>query len=324
MSAVTLTLDSEMAAFRDLLVAGRIDPAAVPIETARHCARALRLPWNTSGPIMSQTREGTVAGLPCRLHVPHCAAAPQPFTLYLHGGGWTLLDMDTHDDLARRISAASARPILLVNYPLAPEHVFPVPLRRLQALIAALGAADIATNLAPNDFVLSGDSAGANLALALALLLRDEVGLRPRGLALLYGSFTPAFDTASHVAYGAGALPLTTARMQWFWDNYAPDRALREHPLAVPAQADLSGLPPVFLGVAQHDILYDENMEIAARLGAAGVDLTLRTYPGTIHGFAEAAGAVGSAVAQRALTDLGGFIAAQLQPEGASVAPADA
>ena len=317
-------LDPEMAAFRELMVAGRIDAAAVSIETARDGARALRLPWNTGGPSMAETHEGTIAGLSCRLHVPHRDAIPQPFTLYLHGGGWTLLDMDTHDDLARRIAAASARPVLIVNYPLAPEHAFPAPLRRLRALIAALCAADIAANLAASDVVFAGDSAGANLALALALLLRDEVGLRPKGIALLYGSFTPAFKTTSHVAYGTGALPLTTARMQWFWDNYVPDLAMREHPLAVPTQADLSGLPPVFLGVAQHDILYDENMEIAAQLGAAGVDLTLRTYPGTIHGFAEAAGAVGSVVAQRALTDLGSFISAQLQPRGAGVVPVQA
>ena len=316
MSATAPLLSLDMTAFRDLMVAGPIDPAALPIETARHAARTLRLPWNAGGPVMAETREGTVAGLRCRLHAPVRADAPQPFTVYLHGGGWTLLDIDTHDDLARRIAAASTRPVLLVDYPRAPEHAFPGALRRLHTLVAALGTAELAAGLAPTDIVLSGDSAGANLALALSLLLRDEGGVRPKGLALLYGSFTPAFDTPSHFAYGTGTLPLTTARMQWFWDNYVPDRAHRQNPLASPAQGDLSELPAIFLGVAQYDILYDENFEIAARLGAAGVDVTLRTYPRTIHGFAEAAGAVGSPVAQRALTDLGHFIAEQLQTEG--------
>ena len=100
--------------------------------------------------------------------------------------------------------------------------------------------------------------------------------------------------------------------MQWFWDNYAPDADQRRNPLAVPVQADLAALPPVFLGVAQHDILLQENMELASRLAAAGVDLTLRSYPGTIHGFAEAAGAVGAAVACRALDEMGRFIAAYM------------
>ncbi len=324
MTASAPVLDPDMTAFRDLMVTGRIDPTAAPIEDARQGARALRLPWNTGGPVMAETREGTIAGLRCRLHLPHRAAAPQPVTLYLHGGGWTLLDIDTHDDLARRIAAASASPVLLVDYPRAPEHAFPVPLRRLHALACALGTAEIATGLSPCDVVLSGDSAGANLALALALLLCREGGPRPKALALLYGSFTPDFDTPSHHAYGAGTLPLTTARMQWFWDNYVPDRALRDDPLAAPSRADLSGLPPVFLGVAQYDVLFDENLAIAARLGAAGVDLTLRSYPGTIHGFAEAAGAVGAAVAQRALSELGSFIAAHLKPKGAGATPEDA
>ncbi len=324
MIPIALTLSPDMAAFRDLMVAGRVDPAAVPIEAARHSARVLRLPWNSGGPAMAETRDGAIAGLRCRLHVPRRAPAPQPVTLYLHGGGWTLLDIDTHDDLARRIASASARPVLVVDYPLAPEYPFPVPLRRLLALVGALESAEMAVDLAFDQLVLSGDSAGANLALALALLLRDEGSKAAKGLALLYGSFAPTFDSASHAAYGAGALPLTTARMQWFWDNYVPDHAHRADPLAVPGRADVAGLPPVFLGVAQHDILFDENFEIAARLGAAGVDLTLRTYPGTIHGFAEAAGAVGSAVAQRALTDLGGFIAARLPSEGAGTALGDA
>ena len=308
--------DPDMSAFRDLMIAARLDPSGVPIEEARTAARALRLPWNVSGPVMAETREGTVAGLRCRLHLPIVAGALQPFTIYLHGGGWTLLDIDTHDDLARRIAAASAMPVLLVDYPLAPENAFPAALTRLRTLVAAIGTADLTRGLAATDIVLSGDSAGANLALALALLLRDGGLTRPKGLGLLYGSFAPTFDTPSHLSYGTGTLPLTTARMRWFWDNYVPDRALRQDPLATPARGDLSGLPAVFLGVAQHDVLYDENLEMAARLGAAGVDLTLRTYPDTIHGFAEAAGAVGARIARRALAELGQFIAARLHAGG--------
>jgi acetyl esterase len=317
-------LDGEMTTFLALIKAGGLDPSTVPIEAARRGARELRLPWNRNGPAMAETHERVVAGLRCRLHVPEPAEAPQPFTIYLHGGGWTLLDIDTHDDLARRIARESRRPLLLVDYPLAPEHRFPVPLMRLKEMLEALPGAGFASRLDLRRFVLSGDSAGANLALALALLLREAGGARPDALALLYGSFAPVFDTASHHAYGAGALPLTTARMRWFWDNYAPDDAARRQPLASPVLADLEGLPPIFLGVAQHDILFDENMDLAARLGAAGVDLSLRTYPGTIHGFAEAAGAVGSTVAGRALAEIGHFIAGRFDNQGAGAAPVEA
>lgn len=311
-------LDPDMAAFVGLLQSAGIDPTVVSIEAARQGARALRLPWNRGGPVMHGTREGIVAGLRCRVHFPRPVDdKAQPFTLYLHGGGWTLLDIDTHDDLARRIADASAQPVLLVDYPRAPENPFPVPLKKLQALLAELRGTELAAGLDPMQFVLSGDSAGANLALALLLAQRDAKGVTPKAVALLYGCFAPTFDTPSHRAYGTGELPLTTARMRWFWDNYVPNEDQRRDTLAVPLKADLAGLPPVFLAVAQHDVLFDENMELASRLATAGVDLTLRSYPGTIHGFAEAAGAVGAAVACRALGEMGGFIAAHIEGGGA-------
>lgn len=323
MNGIDFTLDPDMAAFVQLVRTAGLDPSAVPIETARQGARELRLPWNRGGPAMHHSREDIVAGLRCRVHFPRPSrAVDEPFTVYLHGGGWTLLDIDTHDDLARRIAEASALPVLLVDYPRAPESAFPVPLKRLVALLAALPDCELASGLNPKRFVLSGDSAGANLAIALALALREAKAQAPGALALLYGSFAPRFETRSHRAYGSGALPLTTARMKWFWDNYVPNEDQRRDPLAVPSEGDLAGLPSIFLGVAQHDILFDENIDLAARLAAAGVDLTLRSYPGTVHGFAEAAGAVGAAVARQALDELGRFIAARMQEAGAMPAGA--
>jgi len=166
-----------------------------------------------------------------------------------------------------------------------------------------------------SDYALCGDSAGANLALALALMRRDNADGLPVALGLIYGSFGDTFDSPSHQAYGSGDLPLSTQRMRWFWDNYVPDPARRAEPLASPLRADLSGLPPVFMIVAQCDILYDENIAISERLGAAGNDLTVRVYPGTVHGFLEAAGAVDAAVAKTAINDLGRFLSRF--PEGA-------
>ena len=103
--------------------------------------------------------------------------------------------------------------------------------------------------------------------------------------------------------------------MRWFWDNYVPDPVRRKEPLASPLRADLIDLPPVFMIVAQYDVLYDENMAFSERLGAAGNDLMVRVYPGTVHGFLEAAGAVDAAVAKRAIKDLGRFLSRV--PEGA-------
>jgi acetyl esterase len=312
-SAHGVALDAEIDAFwRTMQAAGLLDPLSVPIERLRHQARLLRLAWNKAGPVMARSQEFELAGLRCRLHRPVTPSEPAPVTIYLHGGGWTLLDIDTHDDLARRLASDSGRPVLLVDYPRAPEHRFPTPLLRLRDLVAALQSQ--ADELAlTSDFALCGDSAGANLAVALALILRDQGSCRPQALGLIYGSFADNFETRSHLAYGNGDLPLSTERMRWFWSNYVPDAAQRRDPLANPLYADLTGLPPAFMIVAQYDALYDENMALADRLATMGNDLTVRVYPGTIHAFIEAAGAVGAAVSKRAIRDLGRFLARSLE-----------
>jgi acetyl esterase len=307
-----IDLDPEIAGFLRLIGrSGQVDARAVPIETLREGARPLRLPWNRGGPTMAATEEMELEGLRCRLHHPVTAAALEPATIYLHGGGWTLLDIDTHDDLARRLAMESGRPVMLVDYPRAPESSFPLPLLRLQHFIAELRRRSAEFGLA-KVYVLCGDSAGANLAVALALMLRDTGDTELRALGLIYGSYVDRYDTGSHRAFGNGTLPLSTARMGWFWDNYVPNLAERQDPLASPLHAVLAGLPPAMMTIAQYDVLYDENIAAADRLGAAGNDLSVRVYPGTVHGFIEAAGAVGATVAKRAIRDLGKFLGRHL------------
>jgi acetyl esterase len=307
-----IDLDPEIASFVRLAEGlGQIDASAVPLETLRESARALRLPWNDGGPTMAATREMELEGLRCRLHHPVSTDALEPATIYLHGGGWTLLDIDTHDNLARRLALESGRPVMLVDYPRAPESSFPLPLLRLQDFIAELTRRSADFGLAKS-FALCGDSAGANLALALALMLRDAAENNLRALGLIYGSYVDRYDSPSHRAFGGGDLPLSTARMRWFWDNYVPNAAERGDPLASPLHADLTGLPPVMMTIAQYDILYDENIAVADWLGAAGNELSVRVYPGTVHGFVEAAGAVGAVIAERAIHDMGKFLRHQI------------
>lgn len=308
-----ITINPDIATFIRLLATGATDPSAIPIDDARRESKALRLPWNEHSPRMARTQDIVIAGLRCRLHVPHEATAgPAPYTLYLHAGGWTLLDIETHDDLARRIALSSRAPLLLVDYPLAPEHPFPGALDALRQLTRELRAAPGELRLDPERFALAGDSAGANLALALAQMLRDA-GNPPVAMALIYGCYDWRCDSASYHHYGTGALPLSIARMRWFWANYLPAGAPLDDSRATPLTADLSRLPPALLSVAQHDVLFDENLALALRLGAAGNDLTLRVYPGTIHGFVEAAGAVDAAIANQALDDVGVFIGSRLK-----------
>jgi acetyl esterase len=292
-------LTPAITAFVEAALAQLGAPAPASLEEQRRGAKALRAPWNEGGPAMAATLDRTLAGRPARRHVPPGArGAP---VLFLHGGGWALLDLDTHDRIVRAIARAAGRPFEMLDYDRAPEARFPAAVE--QCVAAFLALAEEMPGVA-----LAGDSAGANLAAATALALRDRGGPLPSALALAYGVFDCDFATDSYRRWGDGRLPLSAERMRWFWDLYCPDAGQRRNPLAAPLGADLRGLPPTHLTVAQHDVLYDENLRFAARLGAAGVDVALRVYPGTVHGFLEAAGAVGAPEAEAALAEIGAFL----------------
>jgi acetyl esterase len=130
---------------------------------------------------------------------------------------------------------------------------------------------------------LAGDSAGANLALALCLRLRDAGEPLPRAAALVYGAFSDDHESPSHAAFGNGDYLLSTAMMRWFWDLYVPDRARRRDPLAQPLHADLRGLPPLYVSAAEFDPLRDDSERLARRLVDAGVPFDYRLWRGVTH-----------------------------------------
>jgi acetyl esterase len=306
-----LHLDPDIAAFRALQQAAKLpDLSQLPIAEARRLARELRLPWNRGGAEMAETTEPVIAGMGTRLYRP-AGALDGPAIVYMHGGGWTILDLDTHDRLCRSLAAASGVTVLALDYPLSPEVRFPVALERIGALVEALGGDD-APSIDRGRLAFAGDSAGGNLAVVMALRLRDAGKPPPQALGLIYGAFDADFERPSWIAYGDGRLPLSKARMRWFWETYIPDPAERRGPLASPLHADLAGLPPAFLTIADHDVLYDENLLFAERYRAAGNETVSAVYPGTIHGFLEADGAVGAGIAGRAIADLAGFLRARL------------
>jgi acetyl esterase len=152
-------------------------------------------------------------------------------------------------------------------------------------LIASHGAE---WGLDPGRIVLGGDSAGANLATATALLLREtDPGLRLSGLLLNYGVFDHRLDTPTYAEFADGYF-LTREKMRFYWECYCPRPADRLSPLASPIRADLRGLPPTLLHIAELDVLAAENLAMADRLRAAGVEVTTETFPGTAHGFLRA------------------------------------
>ena len=200
--------------------------------------------------------------------------------VYMHGGGWVIGTLDGFAPVCREIAAATGMNVCSVDYRLAPEHRFPGP---VEDAFAALSWA--AQNL-PGPLVVMGDSAGGNLAAAVALKARDEGGPDIAMQVLLYPVMDADFSRASYAELGGGDYQLTTQTMRWFWDHYVPDDADRRHPLAAPVHAqDLAGLPPAIVVIAGCDPLRDEGLHYAGRLRAAGVPVAVETYDDMIHGF---------------------------------------
>ena len=274
---------------------------SVPLHEARLITERVRAPLAQGGPTMVLRRDlqiDTVHGpLRLRIHTP-TAASRHPALLYLHGGGWVFFSIDTHDRLMRELAARAGRTVIGVDYARSPEARYPAA--REQAVAAWCWARSHATELGldADRIALGGDSAGANLAIAAALALRDA-GERPDALLLNYGVFGDDDTTESYTRFDGPAYNLGRDEMRGFWDRYAgPARPIAD-PLAVPLKADLAGLPRCCLVVPECDVLRDDSLRLAARLRDAGVAVAMQRHPGAVHSFLEAVSFSGTA--ERAL-----------------------
>ena len=257
----------------------------LPVAEERRLMCEDSVAWNTPVPALAAVHELHIPAvghaIPARLYQPGNGRA---LIVYLHGGGWVLGDLDTHDRLMRLLALESRANVLGVDYRLAPEHPFPAPLDDVLAALRWLPELPADLGVDSTRVVLAGDSAGANLALA-AMLARRDAGLPlPRGAALCYGCYRAGADSPAHRDFGDGRFGLSSERMHWFWTQYLGARGVG-HPHAEPLLADLHGLPPVFLNAAGLDCLLDDTRELATRLTAHGVPCECRVYPGVIHGF---------------------------------------
>ena len=293
---------------------------------ARRAAERVRAPWRAGGPRMAQQRELEVASAAGTIRIRVYDPGPpglKPGLVYLHGGGWTLFSLDTHDRVMREYAARAGISVVGVDYPLAPEVKFPVALHQTVAVVRWLGAHGPDVGVDPAHLAVGGDSAGANLAIAAALLLRDAgEGQRLAALLLNYGAFDTACTSASEAAFGGAGFMLTPAEMRSFWSNYLRSPADAEDPLACPGRARLADLPSVFLTIPECDILAEQSLGLVQRLARAGVPARSVCYPGTTHSFLEAVSV--SPIADRAFADGSAWLRSVLagaRPEtGSSVA----
>lgn len=290
------TVDTELAAV--LAEVARIERAFGPAmnpPAQRRLVEARRAPWNQRAPRMTE-EDVRAHGVEARRFRPDHAEAGQ--IVYLHGGGWRVGSIAADSGIARWLASATATPVTALAYPLAPEHPFPAA---LDSVIAALRQLETG----PGRLLLAGCSAGANLALAAAIALRDQGGPKVSGLVLAYGVFGASLDTATYREFGDGRFGLSREAMEGYYLDYVPDRARWADPRVAPLNADLQGLPPTFLAIAEADVLADDSRRMAAALAAAGVAATAREYAGLTHGFMAYASDV--AAVARVYADIGAW-----------------
>lgn len=243
----------------------------------------------TSGPvenileISNRFIPGPTADLPIRIYRP-TVATNAPAIVYFHGGGWVLNFLDIYDASLARLANQSGATIIAVNYQKAPEHPFPIPFDDCYATL--LWVVANATNLGidENRIGVAGDSAGGNLAAAVALKARDnDIALSVQ--ILIYPATDRNFDTASYKENATG-YGLSTQAMQWFWDQYLQGSHHDENPYAIPMRASsFKALAPAIIITAQYDPLLTDGERYAELLHRDGVPVLYKGYEGMIHGF---------------------------------------
>jgi acetyl esterase len=292
-------LDPEMAAFivEQEKAAAAYPPVKVELPLAPHrkINDLLGLRTASGGPAMAETTDQWVAATGrrvfCRVFRP-VTDRVVPTLVYFHGGGWVWANVDTHDRMTREYAAAGQVAVVSVDYALSPEAKFPQALLECAAVVRFIAERGAEWGLDPARILLGGDSAGGNLALATALLLRDTGGPALKGVLANYPVSDARFDTPSYREFGSGGYGLSTERMAFYWSVYVPHEIDRLHPLAAPLRADLTGLPPVMVLLAELDVLRSEGEALVAKLRSSGVAVETETFAGTVHGFLRATGTV--------------------------------
>ena len=211
-----------------------------------------------------------------------------PVILYFHGGGWVSGSIVTHDNFCRRLAKVSSTVVVSVEYSLAPEVKFPIPLEQGYAVLQWLAAGESGLDIDEHKIVLAGDSAGATIAASISMMARDRNGPGIRSQILLYPvTDLSGFKTESHMNFGTGYF-LSTESLDWMRGLYLtkPDEA--KNPLVSPLLAERhNNLPPALVVTAQFDPLSSEGRAYAQKLKAAGNDCRYVHMPGVLHGFAQ-------------------------------------
>lgn len=315
-----MPLHPDLEAFLELAAmatqGGRPPMSSLSPQRARAAYDQSTLALDSAGPALP-VQQLTIASrdghpLPVRLYRgPSAAPGNAAVLLYFHGGGYVLGGLASHDGLCRSLAHQAGCAVLALDYRLAPEHRFPTAFNDAEDAAAWLRAHAAALGLDRERIAYGGDSVGATLASALTIAARNAGHAQPRLQLLLYPCTASWQDSPSHQRYAHGYL-LEADTLQWMFGHYLSDAEERRDWRFAPLEAaDLSGLAPAHIVLAEYDPLLDEGRMYAQRLRAAGVPTQLEEYPGMVHDFAR----LGNIVAQagQLRRDLGQALARALR-----------
>jgi len=260
-------------------------------EEARAAYAASRRVLQPEPPEVAEAEELTCPGPagPIRLRRYRGLGTPTgaalPCLLFLHGGGWVIGDLDSHDQLCRSLANHAGATVVAVDYRLAPEARFPAAVEDAVAALRFVAGEAARLGIDPARIAVGGDSAGGNLAAVLALMGRDGTVPAPSFQLLLYPATDLGGNTPAYQRFTEG-YPLTTETMRWFVDHYVPEAARRYDWRASPLRAAaLAGTAPAFVMTCGHDPLVDEGIAYAKRLDEEGAHVHHLHLADQMHGF---------------------------------------
>lgn len=286
-----MTLHPEAKMILDVMNAFEVpDFTQLPAHEARAVMAELKAPAQPLPPLSRHedvkvpSRDGSHE-ITARIYAPQQMEEGMPLIAYYHGGGWVFGDVDGHDGFCAYMCNQIGAVIVSVDYRLAPEAKFPVPVQDCYDVTVWAGKNAQALGADPAKIAVGGDSAGGNLAACVALMARDTEDDLTVGAQILYYPVVSAdFDRPSYLENAEGYF-LTRKAMQWFWDQYLDHADQAQDPRVAPMNAPLHGLPPAFVVTAGYDPLRDEGEHYAKALIEAQVPTTFERFPGQIHGF---------------------------------------
>ncbi len=294
-----MPLDPEVSSFLEMVATAGLPPVnELPVPEARErIRRGAALFGGEPEPVAGvedRTIPGPAGPISVRVYRPDREGA-LPALAYFHGGGWVVGDLDTHDVPCRALANRSGCAVVSVDYRLAPDHPFPAAVEDAWAATTWLACNGGELGADPSRLAVGGDSAGGNLAAAVAIRAREAGGPQIGFQLLVYPVTDFEFESQSYVENADGYY-LTRDSMLWYWGHYLASESDGASVDASPLRAaDLGGLPPALIITAEFDPLRDQGEAFGRRLEEAGVRARVSRYDGMVHGFWNLAGPISRA-----------------------------